>query len=597
MYEGNINTQIENEIAKFELPDVSGFDPNAKTMYPITAEREYVRLMRGEMKQFKEVLLEYLPRIIEEYKKASDTGYREDDIFDFSQKMQKMFGTIYRKMLGKLGRRRFIKQLEKVAAISGKRAINEWRKLVKKSIGIDLTSDAFMGETYQKQLKDWTKNNVNLIVTVPRDTLGQLEAVVLDGYKNGLTVAELRDVILSEYNVSEKRAEFWARDQVSKLNAEITQEQHKAAGVTKYRWCSSHDERVRECHAFYDGKIFSYNNPPEQWYVTKSRGIVHTGKYANPGEFYNCRCIAYPVFDDDRYDRLLNQDSRFDSHDSLDDYDDIYADSDEYKWESVNLDDKWITINGTHVEIDGNGRIKKGPDGLKRRKGSWQDGFPKVLIHTITSKMKKNENYAAAKRGDYESAKRLVRDLCKEDRLKTLAESYPDAIVVPVVSKDKGTNQIPKAYADLLGEQGLCVSDDVKIVKKGNHTGKSEFERLISENKYSGKVEPGKNYIIVDDVVTNGGTVNSLRRYIEKHGGKVVAVSTLTSGKGSTQISPTKESLDKVYAKHGSKRINAFLKAIGIGDNIESMTNREVNYIRNMNSKTLDTIIKENSDK
>ena len=594
---GNINTLIENEIAKYELPDVSEFEPTAKSMYPMSAEREYVRLMRHEMKLFKEVLKEYIPRILDEYKRTSANNFREDDIFDFSQKMQKMFGTIYRKMLGRLGRRRFMKELEKVAAISGKRAINEWRKLVKKAIGVDLTNDAFMGETYKKQLKDWTQNNVNMIVTVPKDTLGQLEAVVLDGYKNGLTVDELRDVILHEYNVSESRAELWARDQVAKLNAAVTQEQHKAAGVTKYRWVSSHDERVRDCHRFLDGKVFSYDNPPEQWYVTKSRGIVHTGKYANPGEFFQCRCVAYPVFDDDKWNRFLNNDSRMDSVDGLDDYDDLYVDSEEYYWSPVNFDNKWITIKGTHVEIDDDGVIQKGPESIKSFKGNWTSGFPKVMVHTTTSKMKKAAGYEAAKHGNYDAAVNLVGELCKEDRIRRLVETYPDAIVVPVISDKAGANQIPKAYADLLGKHGMMVSDSIKVSKKAPHTGKSELERLLSRNTYSGKVESGKQYLIVDDVVTNGGTINSLRHYIESHGGKVVAVSTLTSGKGSTQISSTKDTIKRVLDKHGEKRINAFLRSIGIGYGIRSLTNREANYIGSLSSKTIDTFINNTADK
>ena len=308
---GYINEQVNNELAKYELPDVSEFDPNAKTIYPISAEREYVRLMRAEMRIFKDILMEYIPRILETYERTNGGGFREDSIFDFNDAMNKMFGTMFRKFFGAISRRKVMKQLEKIASITGRRCINEWRKLVRKAIGIDLANDVFMGQEYQTDLKNWAKQNVDLIVTVPKDTLSQLEAVVLDGYKNGLTVKELRDQILKSYNVSEARAEFWARDQVGKLNAEITEKQHKAAGVTKYRWCSSHDERVRDCHRYLDGKVFSYDNPPEQWYVTKSRGIVHTGMHANPGEFYQCRCIAYPIFDDDeRLNSIFNRESR-----------------------------------------------------------------------------------------------------------------------------------------------------------------------------------------------------------------------------------------------------------------------------------------------
>ena len=293
-----IDDQVNKEIAKYELPDVSKFNPNAKTMFPMSAEREYVRLVREQMKGLKGVILEYVPRLLREYDKAMDGNYREDDILGFQEQVDKIFKAMYRKLARRLNGKYFLKQLKKIANLTGTRSIREWKKLVKKNLGIDLSEDVFMGDTYQKGLEEWTKQNVNLIVTVPKDTLGQLEAVVREGFKNGLTSKALRDKILEDYNVSESRAEFWARDQVAKLNAQITEEQHRAAGVTKYRWSSSKDSRVRDCHRFYDGKIFSYDKPPEQWYVTKSRGIVHTGHYANPGMYFNCRCVAIPVFDE-----------------------------------------------------------------------------------------------------------------------------------------------------------------------------------------------------------------------------------------------------------------------------------------------------------
>ena len=63
------------------------------------------------------------------------------------------------------------------------------------------------------------------------------------------------------------------------------------------RWKTVHDSRVRDCHQSFDGKIFSWDDPPEIWYKTKTRGIVHTGRRCHPGEDYCCRCAAIPVFD------------------------------------------------------------------------------------------------------------------------------------------------------------------------------------------------------------------------------------------------------------------------------------------------------------
>jgi len=80
---------------------------------------------------------------------------------------------------------------------------------------------------------------------------------------------------------------------VLKLNAQITQVRHEAAGVTEFIWRTSKDERVRADHEILDGKRFRYDEPP---IVDRRRG-----DRALPGVYFQCRCIAEPVipgFDD-----------------------------------------------------------------------------------------------------------------------------------------------------------------------------------------------------------------------------------------------------------------------------------------------------------
>lgn len=208
--------------------------------------------------------------------------------------------------------------------------------------------------------------------------------------------------------------------------------------------------------------------------------------------------------------------------------------------------------------------------------------------------MKSNPSYDAAKHGDYNAAKKLVSDLVKKERITQLKEAYPDAIVAPISSAGAGHNQIPDAYADLLGENGFEVDHNIKIVDKANRTGKGELERLTSQNKIEGSVKEGAKYIIVDDVVTSGASINEYRQYIEDNGGCVVACSTMCMGQaGNNQIAPTKESIEKAVSKHGQDRIDKVCKAVGAKNGIESLTNWQVNYLRSCNSDTLDKLVDE----
>lgn len=101
----------------------------------------------------------------------------------------------------------------------------------------------------------------------------------------------------------ESEANLLARDQIGTLSADLTRTRQESAGVKEYIWRSSGDERVRACHRELDGKTFRYDDPPAMWYMTK-RGKIYTGRHCNPGEDYQCRCVAKPVFD---FNRLNSQ--------------------------------------------------------------------------------------------------------------------------------------------------------------------------------------------------------------------------------------------------------------------------------------------------
>ena len=99
--------------------------------------------------------------------------------------------------------------------------------------------------------------------------------------------------------MTKSKANLLARDQVGTLSANLTRTRQESAGVEEYIWSSSGDERVRECHRELNGQKFRYDDPPAMWYMTK-HGKVYSGRHCNPGEDYQCRCVAKPVFNFDR---------------------------------------------------------------------------------------------------------------------------------------------------------------------------------------------------------------------------------------------------------------------------------------------------------
>ena len=153
----------------------------------------------------------------------------------------------------------------------------------------------YTGDFFKQAIDRWVEDNVSYIKSVPEETLGEMKDVILDGYEQGKTYTSIVSDIQDRYNVSKSKAKFLARDQISTLNAQITKKQQTDAGCNSYIWSTSKDSRVRDCHASLDGKEFSWDDPPEMWYMTKS-GIKYSGRRCHPGEDYCCRCVALPKF-------------------------------------------------------------------------------------------------------------------------------------------------------------------------------------------------------------------------------------------------------------------------------------------------------------
>lgn len=101
----------------------------------------------------------------------------------------------------------------------------------------------------------------------------------------GTPPRELAELLRQQTQTSKNKAKLWARDQTLKLNAEITKQRHLSLGVEEYVWTTSQDERVRERHQELANRTFRYDDPP----------ISDSGEPINPGEDYQCRCIAFPV--------------------------------------------------------------------------------------------------------------------------------------------------------------------------------------------------------------------------------------------------------------------------------------------------------------
>jgi len=111
---------------------------------------------------------------------------------------------------------------------------------------------------------------------------------MVEKYQTTGTDEAIRDLIQREYQVSANKAQFLARQETSLFFSKLSMNRAATTGVRRYRWSTSHDERVRRDprgpnHKHLDGQVFDIDGPG---------GVVDlkTGRRAHAGEDFGCRC-------------------------------------------------------------------------------------------------------------------------------------------------------------------------------------------------------------------------------------------------------------------------------------------------------------------
>lgn len=164
------------------------------------------------------------------------------------------------------------------------------------AFGIDLTGMLGDGAIREK-MADAVRENVGLITSIQTDFINDIGEKVFGNLLEGGRSENLINIIRERGDVTLSRAKFIARDQTSKLNAELTEARSNALGLDVYEWSGTGDERERKSHFVLNGMLCKYSDPTvysddggKTWKKRSSIGAFE-GK---PGEDYQCRCLSLP---------------------------------------------------------------------------------------------------------------------------------------------------------------------------------------------------------------------------------------------------------------------------------------------------------------
>lgn len=272
--------------------------PKNAAKYPAKAEIDFRSIENQRLEELRKIVRDEMPEILDVSSERQKQGQdaRMDGEDDLTRRIQNCF-RIIRERFQELDKDNLLeRRIRKCADYTDQRELTEWRRGVRAALGVDITDDYFIGSRYERMLAEWVRQNVGFVTSIEEDFLSELEQAIIEGFTKGKPPKEIAGELQKRFNVSKSKARLLARDQIGTLSSDLTRVRHEAAGVSEYYWDTSEDGRVRPCHAELDGKKFRYSDPPAMWYMTK-HGKKYTGRRCNPGEDYQCRCVARPVFD------------------------------------------------------------------------------------------------------------------------------------------------------------------------------------------------------------------------------------------------------------------------------------------------------------
>ncbi|KUE88893.1 phage head morphogenesis protein [Cupriavidus necator] len=171
--------------------------------------------------------------------------------------------------------------LRTVIALFGARVdvfnARQFHELLRAAYGVDVFRlEPMLGQ----MMRVWEAENLRLITSIPPQYLETLRGRVVAAVQRGETLKSLTAEVRSTYDLPKNRAELIARDQIGKLNGQLTGYRQRNVGVAEYKWRGVLDERERDEHVEREGETFKWNEPPPD---------------GHPGHPIRCRCWAEPI--------------------------------------------------------------------------------------------------------------------------------------------------------------------------------------------------------------------------------------------------------------------------------------------------------------
>lgn len=164
-----------------------------------------------------------------------------------------------------------------------------------------ITVPADLTPAITQELQRQLTENLDLSVReFSLEKIPELRRLAAENAFAGGRADRLAELIEARFGVAKRKAAFLAEQETSLLVSKYRELRYTEIGVQRYRWSTSHDERVRPDHKLLDGAEFSFDDPPctnrSQTVATATRK-AQPARYCNPGEDFRCRCVPFALLE------------------------------------------------------------------------------------------------------------------------------------------------------------------------------------------------------------------------------------------------------------------------------------------------------------
>lgn len=284
----------------------------SKRAYPFGIEMKYYRQLKSFFKPLTDYVNKYIDNNLELLLRGDSSEIRLDTIPGDSFRSMiynlENWLSIYMPDIADLpadsNNNVIFTALGKTAEEAKEFGDKEFQKTIEKGIHVNPPTSS---PWWDDMRNSWAEDNYTLITSNAKNYVSKINTLTEQAIVNGMSPAKLKaEIKKATEGLSDKRCKLLARDQMGKLNGQITESQMQELGLELYVWSTSGDDRVRDSHMAMEGLLCRYDDATVCSYDNgktwepRPAGAVDL----HPGQDIQCRCIGlafYPELEAEMY--------------------------------------------------------------------------------------------------------------------------------------------------------------------------------------------------------------------------------------------------------------------------------------------------------